>query len=103
MERIKRIQLRVSEHEHEQFRALARRRSMRLANFVRTAILHGHPPAIPEINRQALADLQRIGGNLNQLARHLNSGGELTDADTLNELRAQASALRAALAGARAE
>ncbi|MDP1613596.1 MAG: plasmid mobilization relaxosome protein MobC [Sulfuritalea sp.] len=32
------------------------------------------PPAIPAINRAAYADLAQVGNNLNQIARHLNSG-----------------------------
>lgn len=32
---------------------------------------------IPPINREAYASLARIGSNLNQLAKHLNSGTEI--------------------------
>lgn len=94
MERVKRIQLRVSAAEHEQFLELARRRRMRLADLVRITVLHEHPPVIPSINRDALAELHRIGSNLNQLARHANTTGEAPD---LLELRQQVSALRLAL------
>ena len=95
MGRKKEIKIRLSATEHA---ALVQKRGrMRLASWMRTTCLDGMPAAIPKINVQALAELHRIGSNLNQIARSVNSG---SDATNLHELRAQVSDLRATLAGA---
>jgi hypothetical protein len=47
------------------------------ATFVRQAALNKvvSPPAqIPEVNRETYLELAKIGGNLNQIAHHLNAG-----------------------------
>lgn len=47
------------------------------ATFVRQVALGSvvSPPAqIPEINREAYLELAKMGGNLNQIAYHLNAG-----------------------------
>lgn len=98
MGRKKEIKIRLSWEEHSAL--LQKRGKMRLASWMRAACLDGIPPAIPTINIAALAELQRLGGNLNQLARAVNSGTQIAD---LLELRQQASALRATLAGATEE
>ena len=89
------IKIRLTSSEHSSL--MAKRGHMRLASWVRESCLNGVPPVIPSINLTALAELHRIGGNLNQLARHANQGGG--DLDLIG-LREQVSALRAALAGA---
>jgi hypothetical protein len=54
-------------------------------------------PLVPEINRQAYAELSRSASNLNQLAAHLNSvGADARDADSIY---AELAAFRAALIG----
>lgn len=99
--RDKRIQLRVSAEEHARILSLAKARGMTVADFVRHSVLHGLPPAIPEINRTALVELQRIGGNLNQISRRLNfKRGDLADID-IDDLRALLGQLRLALLEAR--
>lgn len=96
--RSRRVEIRLNDREFEELNS--RRGALRLRTFVRVASL-GNPPArIPEINRTALAELQRIGGNLNQIARHLNTTGASAEASDLNSLREQVSQLRATLAGA---
>lgn len=47
------------------------------ATFVRQVALGAvvSPPAqIPEVNREAYLELAKMGGNLNQIAHHLNAG-----------------------------
>lgn len=90
-----RIEIRLSEDEVNKLHMM--RGAMRLRTFIRYAALDSAPPTIPEINRSAMSALQRIGGNLNQIARHANATGGDID---LTALRAQVSALRATLAGA---
>jgi hypothetical protein len=58
--------------------------------------------AIPELNRQAWAEMARIAGNLNQVTRALNTGGQVHDADLvgiLAELHGQVQTLRSDLVG----
>ncbi len=92
--RIKQVIIRVSPSEHSEM--LARAGKMRLAPWLRAAALDAIPPTIPQINRDALAELHRVGANLNQIARKLNSSGEVD----LHDLRSTVSELRATLAGA---
>lgn len=59
-------------------------------------------PPVPAINRQLYAELARVGGNLNQIARRLNaenrlSGGDLVAA--LNELSRRIAEARRELIG----
>ena len=47
------------------------------ATFIRQVALGAvvSPPAqIPEVNREAYLELAKMGGNLNQIAHHLNAG-----------------------------
>ena len=53
-----------------------RRDRMQRGAYVRQALLGKTPAIIPEINRQAYSELARSASNLNQIARHLNSGGQ---------------------------
>ena len=41
---------------------------------------------VPETNRAAVAELRRVGNNLNQLAHHANTEGRLVDVDELRRL-----------------
>lgn len=93
--RTHRIEIRLNSEELATLNA--RRGALRLRTFIRVAVLDSAPPVIPSINRDALAELHRVGSNLNQIARKLNTTGEPVD---LRNLRAQVSDLRAALAGA---
>lgn len=68
------VSVRLSDAELAQLdtrRALVR---MQRGEYLRAAALHRLPPTIPAINREAWVHLARIGGNLNQIARHLNAG-----------------------------
>lgn len=47
------------------------------ATFVRQVALDAvvpRPAQIPEVNREAYLELAKMGGNLNQIAHHLNAG-----------------------------
>ncbi len=62
--------------------ALIRRRARRAGRTVSSFLLAaGREPGairlVPPINREAFANLSRIGGLLNQLDRHLNAGIQL--------------------------
>lgn len=81
----------------------ARRGGTGRGGFLRSAGLGRRLAApIPELNRQAWADMARIAGNLNQIALALNTGGQVHDADLvgiLAELHSQVLRLRSDLVG----
>lgn len=95
--RTKQIIMRVSAEELCSIDRLASARSMRRATFLRAAALDSIPPVVPPINQHALAELHRIGSNINQIAHSVNCG----NSPGLDELRAQCAALRLALLEAR--
>jgi hypothetical protein len=55
----------------------------------------GGPRIVPEVNRDAYRQLVGVAGNLNQVARRLNAGGQLAE----GELSAVLVAVRAAARG----
>jgi hypothetical protein len=56
-------------------------------------------PLVPEINRQAYAELSRLASNLNQLARHLNSTGHKITAQESEAVYRLLQEIRAGLLG----
>ena len=66
--------------------------------YLRAAALHKLPPTIPTLNRTAYVELARVGANINQIAKRLNSD-ELAAVD-LPLVRAELHALRLALLAA---
>lgn len=80
-----------------------RRGGMERSEFLRSAGLGRRLAApIPAVNREVWAEMARIAGNLNQVARALNAGGQVHDADLvgiLAELHGQVQALRTDLVG----
>ena len=77
---------------------------MRRGEYLRAAALQRDlPPTIPAINRQQWADLARLAANLNQIAKHLNGGGQPHDCADLREQIAECldalKAVRGALIG----
>ncbi|HDR9165939.1 plasmid mobilization protein [Burkholderia vietnamiensis] len=72
--------------------------SMQRGEYLRAAAFETLPTPIPELNREAWADLARVGANLNQIAKQLNEGSRLAEmaGETLTVLRE----LRQALIGA---
>ena len=70
--------------EHEQLSQRAQRAGLSRAAFIRLKTLGDEGPRSqkrPSKERrdlaQLLAELGKIGGNINQIARHLNSGGDM--------------------------
>jgi hypothetical protein len=59
------------------------------------------PRAVPELNREAWAELSRTASNLNQLAHHANATGEIQSAldDAIHETRRQLADVRGLLMG----
>lgn len=70
-----------------------KRGQMGRGQWLREAAFKNAPKPIPEINREAWADLARLGGNLNQVAKHLNEGGKIE----VGELRSLLDQLRLSL------
>jgi hypothetical protein len=65
------LKIRLSRPEKEE---LARRAGpMSLAAFLRSCALDRTPVLPPEINQKAISELNKIGVNLNQLTRRMNS------------------------------
>jgi hypothetical protein len=76
-----RVSFTVAEAEH--LDELADQAGIDTFQMIRAAALQLKINAIPSINRQALVELGRVGNNLNQAVRRLNSG---EDADLLKEI-----------------
>jgi hypothetical protein len=74
---------------------------MKRGEFLRSASLYKLPPTVPEINRQAWAELARYGSNLNQISRRLNEGDPLLR--NLQELKDLVANLRTSLMRAKDE
>lgn len=81
-ERQKSVRARVTETEYAAIEERARRAGLSTAAYLRACALGDSGPRAkraPPVNRElmatALADLNRVGNNLNQIAHHLNAGG----------------------------
>lgn len=75
------LSVRVSEAEHQTVEALAQRAGLTTGSYVRSRVLEKPTTRairrpVPEVQKlsKLLADLGRIGSNINQLARRANSG-----------------------------
>lgn len=78
------ITARFNDHEAEALRKLADKSGLSIASLIRNALLNTPPPRAPRrpsVNHQAaarvLAQLGKIGSNINQLAHHANAGRPL--------------------------
>ena len=97
--------LRLTAEERTTLETRATGAGLSVASYLRTAALGTSGPRArrrPTIDREALmtatAELNRVGNNLNQLARAINQGRDADElAETLAELRATATAIREAL------
>lgn len=69
-----------NEREFEKLEHRAESVGLDVSEFVRRLALNQQFHALPTINRQALAELSKIGSNVNQLARVANSTGEVSQA-----------------------
>lgn len=88
----KRITIRLTNLEYQIISEEAEREHMTLAEYARHRIIHGKTETHYEIStgkeelKELLIEHHKIGINLNQIAKHLNSGGIATP-DLLRELR----------------
>lgn len=76
MPRTKVVPVRLSPEERDRLARLAKEHHVSLSDYIRRLALNRQmpPAAQPEINRETYRELSRIGNNLNQLTRALNSG-----------------------------
>ena len=101
--RISTIGVRVSADEYAALKAKAEQMGMTPAQWLREAALSRRLPSppVPAINREQYAELARLSGNLNQLAKLANSGQSVIVADALlQRLSGEVGQLRLALLGA---
>ena len=66
----------------------AAKQNMSTSQWLIKAAVRKLPKSIPEINRSAYTDLGKVGGNLNQIARKLNEGGQVSVSYLLSEIDA---------------
>lgn len=75
IKRTKKIEFRVTEEEYNQL--VSRKTKARLAEWVRETCLGSEPSkkakSVPKVDPALLVALSKIGGNINQIARHLNN------------------------------
>lgn len=81
----KQINFRLSEKELEQFKANVEKSKLSQSEYMRRCILEKDIVIIDDI-RELLGELKRIGNNLNQLTRAVNSG-EVRNIDSLDEVK----------------
>ncbi len=88
----KKIFIRVSEDMHELISYEAEKSGLSISEFCRRVLLNRPIKKLPIIIHdereilQELRNINKVGNNLNQIARHLNEGGERNDA-LLQEIR----------------
>jgi Mobilization protein NikA len=70
------FRVRLTAAERARLDAKAAAAGVTLSRLIRAAALGYRLPA-PPIVREAMNELNRVGGNLNQIARHANATGEL--------------------------
>lgn len=66
------ITIRITEDERNRLKALARERNLTLSVLSRHLLMGRVPPSVTD--RQFAQELGRVGNNLNQVARALNTG-----------------------------
>jgi len=73
--RTKRLEIQLSEEEYKQL--LERKTKARLAEWVRETCLGSEPSrkakSVLKVDPALLKELSKVGGNINQIARHLNN------------------------------
>lgn len=79
-----RIELRVNHHEKKRIKQLSMERGFEtMAHYVRSQAVHPgaeSPNALREAQYACMSQLNKIGTNINQIARHLNAGSKPDDA-----------------------
>lgn len=85
IEKNKRLICRVSEKEYEKFEKLVEKSKLTKSEFMRKSILKKKIIVIEDI-KDLTIELRRIGNNLNQLTRAVNSG-EVKEIKELKEIK----------------
>lgn len=85
------LTIRLTGTEHAQLQATARTRSISLSALCRSLLLGKIPSSV--VDRACAQELGRVGNNLNQMARCLNSGVSPGSQHLQNELQALRSIL----------
>ena len=87
------IAFRVTEEERAKIEAAADAAELTVGSFIRAKILKKsvtkatHRPSLDrEILARALGMLGKVGSNVNQIAKHLNSGGHVPNAEIIKAL-----------------
>ena len=94
----RRITIRVTETEYAIFTEEAEKQKMTLAEYIRQRVIHHKTETKYEISagkeelKELLIEHHKIGINLNQIAKHLNSGGSATE-EIVAEVRKAASVI----------
>lgn len=89
MEKIKRLNCRITEKENEKFERLVKKSKLNKSEFMRKSILEKDIIVIEDIKELA-TELKRIGNNLNQLTRAVNTG-EVKELEELKEMKSDLS------------
>lgn len=97
----KRFHIYLSEQERLDIEQKAAEANLPLSTFLRKAALGQRCFSIPAINCHQWAELGRMAGNINQIAKHLNEGEpfSVSDAISMDELRFYLGDIRLALTG----
>lgn len=88
----RRITIRVTELEYQTFMELAKKQKMTLAEYVRQQAIHGKIETHYDIKagedelKELCREFHKIGINLNQISRFLNTGGTVGK-DMIREIR----------------
>ena len=83
--RNKRITIRLTDLEYEIFQEESDKEKMSIAEYVRHRAVHGKTEVRYKLStgndemKQLCKEFHKIGINLNQISRFLNSGGKMTD------------------------
>ena len=82
MEKSKRITIRLSEEEHDELIHKAAKAEMRISALIRAAIDSAQidPCDKKSVPLPLLREINAVGNNLNQIARHLNFGNPIDEA-----------------------
>ena len=86
MERTKRVTIRFTPDEYNSLKEKATQFDMTLSDYVRTTLLSKREKVRPsKCDKSLVYEINRIGNNLNQIARHCNTTGTV-DKLVLKEL-----------------
>jgi len=85
------LRVQLTPTERQQLQAEAAESGARLSEYVRELCLHRTQPVVAGTRRNPeakalLFELQALGNNLNQLARHANTAGMLVELENLEDV-----------------